>query len=200
MHYAISFQAELYDFLASTPRKKLLKHQLICVEQGLVLIKLGKLEYAVEAGQSFWLPFDTLASITYTPATLVRDVQISSRVTLPLAKQGGYVELNELMLALLNRLVTLASNREAQLDLLAVLRQELTSIKPILRESKLTKEINHWTVKQSSTLANELQLVLTVREATKQMKSGKKRSVVVETLFDGNESLLTGLEKSILGI
>ena len=120
MHYAISFQAELYDFLASTPRKKLLKHQLICVEQGLVLIKLGKLEYAVEAGQSFWLPFDTLASITYTPATLVRDVQISSRVTLPLAKQGGYVELNELMLALLNRLVTLASNREAQLDLLAV--------------------------------------------------------------------------------
>lgn len=200
MHYAISFQSELYDFLVSTSRKKLLKHQLICVEKGLALVKLGKQEYAVEAGQSFWLPFDALTSITYTPKTLVRSVQVSSRVTSQLPKQGGYVELNELMTAVLNRLATLVANREAQLDLLAVLRQELTSLKPVLKESKLSQKINHWKVNQTSSLANELQLVLTVREACKQMKSGKKREQVVSTLFDGNESLLTGLEKTILGL
>lgn len=200
MHYAISFQSELYDFLVSTSRKKLLKHQLICVEKGLALVKLGKQEYAVEAGQSFWLPFDALTSITYTPKTLVRSVHVSSRVTSQLPKQGGYVELNELMTAVLNRLATLVANREAQLDLLAVLRQELTSLKPVLKESKLSQKINHWKVNQTSSLANELQLVLTVREACKQMKSGKKREQVVSTLFDGNESLLTGLEKTILGL
>ncbi|MCZ4293322.1 AraC family transcriptional regulator [Vibrio sinaloensis] len=200
MHYAISFQSELYDFLVSTSRKKLLKHQLICVEKGLALVKLGKQEYAVEAGQSFWLPFDALTSITYTPKTLVRSVQVSSRVTSQLPKQGGYVELNELMTAVLNRLATLVANREAQLDLLAVLRQELPSLKPVLKESKLSQKINHWKVNQTSSLANELQLVLTVREACKQMKSGKKREQVVSTLFDGNESLLTGLEKTILGL
>lgn len=200
MHYAISFQSELYDFLVSTSRKKLLKHQLICVEKGLALVKLGKQEYAVEAGQSFWLPFDSLTAITYTPKTLVRSVQVSSRVTSQLPKQGGYVELNELMAAVLNRLATLVANREAQLDLLAVLRQELTSLKPVLKESKLSQKINHWKVNQTSSLANELQLVLTVREACKQMKSGKKRAQVVSTLFDGNESLLMGLEKTILGL
>lgn len=199
MHYAISYQTDLYDFLVSTSRKKLLKHQLICVEQGLVLVKLGKLEYTVEAGEAFWLPFDVLTSVTFTPATLVRSVQVSSRVTLSLPKQGGYVELNELSSAILNRLTTLADNRDAQVDLLAVLRHELTSLKPLLKENKFTKAVNQWQAKQPSQLPNELQLVLTVREASKQMKSGKKREDVVATLFDGNESLLSGLEQAILG-
>ncbi|MCG9727764.1 AraC family transcriptional regulator [Vibrio brasiliensis] len=199
MHYAISYQTDLYDFLVSTSRKKLLKHQLICVEQGLVLVKLGKLEYTVEAGEAFWLPFDVLTSVTFTPATLVRSVQASSRVTLSLPKQGGYVELNELSSAILNRLATLADNRDAQVDLLAVLRHELTSLKPLLKENKFTKAVNQWQAKQPSQLPNELQLVLTVREASKQMKSGKKRKDVVATLFDGNESLLSGLEQAILG-
>ncbi|MCG9750305.1 AraC family transcriptional regulator [Vibrio brasiliensis] len=199
MHYAISYQTDRYDFLVSTSRKKLLKHQLICVEQGLVLVKLGKLEYTVEAGEAFWLPFDVLTSVTFTPATLVRSVQVSSRVTLSLPKQGGYVELNELSSAILNRLATLADNRDAQVDLLAVLRHELTSLKPLLKESKFTKAVNQWQAKQPSQLPNELQLVLTVREASKQMKSGKKREDVVATLFDGNESLLSGLEQAILG-
>lgn len=199
MHYAISYQTDRYDFLVSTSRKKLLKHQLICVEQGLVLVKLGKLEYTVEAGEAFWLPFDVLTSVTFTPATLVRSVQVSSRVTLSLPKQGGYVELNELSSAILNRLATLADNRDAQVDLLAVLRHELTSLKPLLKENKFTKAVNQWQAKQPSQLPNELQLVLTVREASKQMKSGKKREDVVTTLFDGNESLLSGLEQAILG-
>jgi hypothetical protein len=199
MHYAISYQTDRYDFLVSTSRKKLLKHQLICVEQGLVLVKLGKLEYTVEAGEAFWLPFDVLTSVTFTPATLVRSVQVSSRVTLSLPKQGGYVELNELSSAILNRLATLADNRDAQVDLLAVLRHELTSLKPLLKENKFTKAVNQWQAKQPSQLPNELQLVLTVREASKQMKSGKKREDVVATLFDGNESLLSGLEQAILG-
>ena len=67
MNYATSFESKYYPFLLCTPRKKTLKHQLIRVTDGLVLIRLGKIEYAVEPGQEFWLPFDTLTSLTFTP-------------------------------------------------------------------------------------------------------------------------------------
>lgn len=199
MHHAISFQSELNDFLICTPRKKSLKHQLISVKQGLVLVKLGKLEYAVEAGQSFWLPFDTLTSLTYTPNTITHSVSVSCRVRATFPKQGGYIQAGELLSALINRLEGLNGQHERQVDLLKVVQSELTTLKPELKETRYTKQINQWQVDKESSLANELKLVLRVREANKQMQSGKKRPVVVDSLFDGNDALLTSLEQTILG-
>ncbi|MDC5818396.1 AraC family transcriptional regulator [Vibrio europaeus] len=199
MHHAISFQSKLNDFLICTPRKKSLKHQLICVKQGLVLVKLGKLEYAVEAGQSFWLPFDTLTSLTYTPNTIVSSVGVSSRVVAPFPKQGGYIQAEELLSALLNRLEIHNGHHERQVDLLKVVQSELTTLKPELKETRYTKQINQWQADKESSLSNELKLVLRVREANKQMQSGKKRPMVVESLFDGNDALLVSLEQTILG-
>lgn len=199
MHYAISYQTENHDFLLSTPRRKSLKYRLVCVRQGLVLVKLGKLEYAVESGQAFWLPFDSLVSVTYTPKTQVSSIEVSSRVTTALPKQGGYVTLNELMIALMSRLETLGDNRDRHHDLLAVIRAELSELKPELKESKLTKQINQWQAHQASLLNNELQLVLRFREAKKQMLSGKKRALVVDNLFDGNDAILLSLEQALLG-
>lgn len=199
MHYAISYKTETHEFLLSTPRRNALKHKLVCVKQGLVLVKLGKLEYAVESGQSFWLPFDSLTSLTYTPNTQVSVVEVSSRVTTPLAKQGGFVTLNELTLALLSRLETLGENHPRVRSLLAVLLDELSELKPELKESKLTKQVNQWQPNQDSRLNNELQLVLRLREANKQMLSGKKRAQVVETLFAGNDAMLLSLEQALLG-
>lgn len=199
MHHAISFQSELNDFLICTPRKKSLKHQLISVKQGLALVKLGKLEYAVEAGQSFWLPFDTLTSLTYTPNTIVNSVSVSSRVVAPFPKQGGYIQAEELLSALLNRLEFHNGHRGRQVDLLKVVQSELTTLKPELKETRYTKQINQWQADKESALSNELKLVLRVREANKQMQSGKKRPMVVESLFDGNDALLASLEQTILG-
>jgi len=199
MHYAISFQSELNEFLVCTPRKKSLKHQLICVKQGLVLVKLGKIEYALEPGQCFWLPFDTLTSLTYTPNTVTSLVSVSSRVAEPFAKKAGYIQTNELLTALLNRLEELKPKREEQIDLLRVVQTELTTLKPELRETKYTQQVNQWQVEQASSLANELKLVLLVREANKQMQSGKKRPVVVDSLFSGDDALFTSLEQTILG-
>ncbi|EEX93739.1 hypothetical protein VIOR3934_00080 [Vibrio orientalis CIP 102891 = ATCC 33934] len=199
MHYAISYQAEHNDFLICTSRRKSLKHKLICVRQGLVLVKLGKHEFAVEPNQYFWLPFDTLVSITYTPNTLVDTIELSSRVSLRLPKQAGFIKSNELMTALLNRLRDVPATRDKQIDLLTVLQQELVDLCPALKEGKLSQQIAQWKYDGESSLSSELQLVLRVREANKQMQSGKKRPVVVEALFDGNDSLFTGLEKAILG-
>ncbi|RTZ17611.1 AraC family transcriptional regulator [Vibrio aquaticus] len=199
MHYAISFQTEQHDFLLCTPRRKSLKHKLLCVKQGLVIVKLGKQEYAIEPNQLFWLPFDTLTSLTYTPNTQVEVVELSSRVTTPLPKQAGFVKANELVSALLNRLTSIETLTEQQKELLAVLRHELIDLKPNLHESKLTKDLSQWRFDKPSPIANELQLVLRVREAVKMMQSGKKRPIVVNTLFEGNETLFSGLEKAIIG-
>jgi len=199
MHYAISYQSEQNDFLICTPRRKSLKHKLICVRQGLVLVKLGKHEFAIEPNQLFWLPFDTLTSLTYTPNTIVDTIELSSRVSFPLPTQAGFVKANELVSALLNRLKDFAEQRDKQVDLLKVLKHELSEIIPTLKESKLSKQISQWRFDNESPLETELQLVLRVREANKQMQSGKKRPAVVEMLFDGNESLFAGLEKAVLG-
>ncbi|KJY84584.1 AraC family transcriptional regulator [Vibrio galatheae] len=199
MHHAISFQSQNHQFLVCTPRKKSLKHKLINVKQGLVLVKLGKIEYAVQAGQSFWLPFDTLTSLTYTPDTLTNTVEVSSRVSARFPKQGGYVQFNELLTALLIRLEGLGDQRDQQIDLLNVVQSELTTLKPELKETQYTKQINQWQAKGESKLGSELKLVLRVREATKQMQSGKQRTVVVDDLFDGNDDLFSNLESAILG-
>jgi len=199
MHHAIDFQSQLDQFLVCTPRKKSLKHQLIKVTQGLVLVKLGKLEYALEAGQWFWLPFDTLVSLTYTPNTLTQSITVSSRVRTRFPKQAGFVHANELLTAVVNRLETIAERCDEQVLLLNVVEQELASLKPELTESQFTKQVNQWQADKASNLSNELKLVLRVREANKQMQSGKKRAVVVEALFGGDEALFSNLERTLLG-
>ena len=199
MHYAISYQSEQNDFLICTPRRKSLKHKLIRVRQGLVLVKLGKHEFVIEPSQLFWLPFDTLTSLTYTPNTIIDSVELSSRVSSPLPKQAGFVKANDLVTAVLNRLDDFSDQRKKQVDLLAVLHQELTEIKPMLSETKLSRQINQWRHDCDSSLSSELQLLLRVREANKQMQSGQKRLTVVEALFENNDSLFASLEKAILG-
>lgn len=199
MHYAISYQNQQHDFLVCSPRRKSIKHCLLRVEKGLVLIRLGKLEYAIEEGQSFWLPFDTLSAITCIPNSQVTRIDVSSRVSTSMPKQAGFVELNELITAILNRLQSIGDKRELHADLLAVIRSDLATLKPKLYESPLSHKVSMWAPNKKSALDTELQLVLKVREARKQMQSGKKRDLVLSTLFENNSELYNNLEKIILG-
>ncbi|MDA0128487.1 AraC family transcriptional regulator [Vibrio sp. MarTm2] len=200
MHYAISHQTSRYDFLHSTARRKLLKHTLFQVKEGLVLVKLGKLEYAVEPGQSFWLPFDTLCAVSYFPNTHVQCIDISSRVQVSLPKQGGFVSLTELAQAIISRLSDDSRNPQNDADLLTVLKADIAQLTPALQESTLTQQINQWAWDSSdSALLNEHQLVLKIREAKKRLLSGNKRAQVIKQMFDGNEALFTQLESITLG-
>ncbi|MFB9215732.1 AraC family transcriptional regulator [Vibrio sinaloensis] len=200
MHYAISHTTLEQEFLHITPRRKLLKHTLLHVKEGLVLVKLGKQEYAIEPGSSFWLPFNALCSLTYFPNSKVEKVDVSCRVTTQMPVQGGYVQLNELCQAIVTRLGDHTSNEQAKAELLAVLRTEFSSMAPKLHQSKLNALINqwHWDILDSA-LSREQQLVLKMREASKMMLSGKKRPQVIEQLFDGDEITFTQLEAVLLG-
>ncbi len=53
MNYAIQSETRHYPYLEVSARKRALKHSLIRVEQGLLLFRLGKHEYAVEKVKRF---------------------------------------------------------------------------------------------------------------------------------------------------
>lgn len=200
MHYSIALQTKEFGFLSITPRKKLLKHTLLRVEEGLALVRLGKHEYALEAGHSIWLPFDCLTSISYFPQTKVALTEVSSRVSQTMPKQAGYVKLNPLTNAVVERLASMNAPHEQKLDLYRVLLSELTTLQPVLKLNAPSQGIAQWSPKQeTSELSKEVQLTLRVREARRKLLSGSKKEQVVAELFDGNQAAFEAMYQSICG-
>ncbi|MDK9754927.1 AraC family transcriptional regulator [Vibrio sp. D173a] len=187
MNYAIEFHDANYPFLNVAARKKALKHSLLSVVEGLAIIKLGKHEYAIEPGQHFWLPQGCLSSLTFLPNTRVTRCDFSVRLADAFAQQAGYVKPSALLSALIEKLVMTKARSGHQLDLLAVVKHEVLTLKPMLTSSALTDSINKWKPGYDSQVSIELCLVLTLREARKMKLSGKKQSDIVAKLFNNNE-------------
>ncbi|MBR9788336.1 MAG: AraC family transcriptional regulator [Vibrionaceae bacterium] len=186
MNYAIEFHDTNYPFLNVTARKKALKHSLLSVIEGLVIIKLGKHEYAIEPGQFFWIPQGCLSSLTFLPNTRVHCCNFSVRLSDDFSQQAGFIKPSVLLKALLDKLSTVESRSDVQLDLLAVIKHEVGTISPTLASSTLSKAINQWKPGCEVSISRELCLVLTLREARKMKLSGKKEADIVEALFAGN--------------
>lgn len=199
MHYAISHQTSDIQFLSVTPRKKLMKHTLLSVDNGLVLVRLGKNEYAIKPGQAMWLPFDCLTSICCLPQTRMHTVELSCRVSSPLPKQAGYIELNELSAALLNRMATLADDHQAKINLLTVLREDLHHYAPTLELDSFSDQISRWQPNVSSPLDQNIQVALRVREARKRLLSGQGKAKVINELFSGSEEAYHAICQTVLG-
>ncbi|MDN3697110.1 MULTISPECIES: hypothetical protein [Vibrio] len=187
MNYAIEHQNTSYPYLVITPRKKVLKHSLITVQSGLLLIKLGKTEYAIEQGETIWVPFDCLTSITFFPNTHIQRVDFSIRLTDKFPTQSGLVRLSELSRAVLNKLTQKKLSPQHEKDLLAVLKEEVLSLQPTLIETQLSREFNQWEPGKSSDLEQINILVMTMRESKKRLQSGQKKALIIEQLFSGKE-------------
>ncbi len=186
MNYAIEFHDANYPFLNVTARKKSLKHSLLSVVEGLVIIKLGKHEYAIEPGQFFWIPQGCLNSLTFLPNSRVHRCDFSTRLRDEFPQQAGFVKPSVLLSALIEKLATTEARSDIQLDLLAVVKHEVLTISPTLSNSVLSKTINQWQPGCEANISRELCLVLTLREARKMKLSGKKEAEIVNTLFSGN--------------
>ncbi len=186
MNYAIEFHDANYPFLDVTARKKTLKHSLLSVAEGLVIIKLGKHEYAIEPGQYFWIPQGCLSSLTFLPNSRVYRCDFSVRLSDDFPHQAGFVKPSMLLKALVEKLPTAEARSEIQLDLLAVVKNEVMSLSPVLSSSALSKSISQWQPGCEARISRELCLVLTLREARKMKLSGKKEAVIVDELFAGN--------------
>ncbi|MDG3085238.1 hypothetical protein P7F88_03620 [Vibrio hannami] len=130
MNYAIEYTKEQSTNLVVTPRKKVLKNCLLHVHEGLVLFKLKKFEYAIEKGQSFWIPADCLTSLTIFPNSVLSKIELSVRLTDAFSSQAGYVSLGNVSGAILNKLAAKTASPEHTANLLQVVRDEIVELNP----------------------------------------------------------------------
>ena len=190
MNYAVGLEYRDCEQLIVTPRKRSLKHSLLYVQSGLVLVRLGKLEYALEAGEGWWIPADCLVSLTFMPNSKSIQLDLSQRLTLNFPNQSGNVELSSLGFEGLKQLETIDREHPLYPPLSELLVYEATQWKPRLIESPLTQAVSRWqpqAVKnQSHALSAEIQLALLIREARKLELSGKKEPQIAALWFDGN--------------
>lgn len=199
MNYAVEHQHTVYSFLVSTPRRKKTKFSLIQVESGLVLVKLGKNEYALEAGAAIWLPFDCLTSISYLPGCEVSQIDFSIRLQDKFPTQAGFVNLPPVSQAILSKLLSNKVSDEHRSNLMAVLRDEVRTLRPLLDMSPLSQKISQWSADHDSDLSKELLLMLSLREAKKRMQSGVKRDDVIKEYFGGCEEEFEQLSGLVMG-
>ncbi|MGI9845297.1 AraC family transcriptional regulator [Vibrio vulnificus] len=198
MNYAIEFKRESFSHLTAMARKRSLKHKWLLVRSGLALIKMGKQEFCLQPNQSFWIPQNSLCSITLFPGTQLDTLDVSVRVRETFPYSAGYVTLSALSLAIFNKLAETTPRSEEQLELLAVLKREATQIRPLFKPSELCKQLSRWSP-QSHELDKEWHMALLVREAQKRMLSGGKKEQVVSELFSGDEQQCNVICEMLLG-
>lgn len=185
MNNAIEIQHLITHNLTTTARKRTIKQKLIKVFSGLVLFRLGKIDYVVRPQQALWIPFDCLSSLTIMPNTDMIEIDVSMRLTDAFPSQAGYVALSSLSEEILQRLLHIHNDERIYQPLLQVLRDELTRLHPKLTVDALTKKISNWQP-DNQELERELHFALLAREARKWQQSGKAESQIINQLFAGD--------------
>ncbi len=187
MHYSAQVKECHSNSLVVTGRKKSLKHKFIYVTSGLILCRLGKLEYAIEPKQAFWLPFDCLNAWTIFPDTKYYEIDISARVTTQVPKESGYVAINDWMLLLLQKISSTNPTESIYQHLSYVLLDAIKDIAPVLSMTTLSQEISSWAPGTPLSPAHFNDILL-AREIKKMKQSGKQEQVIVNKLFPDSEA------------
>lgn len=199
MNYAIQSDTLHSRYLESTSRKRTLKHRLLHVTQGLVLLKLGKQEYAIEPGQTIWIPFDWLCALSYFPNTESITVDFSVRLKELFPAQAGYVRHSQLSLALIHRMADCSREEAVYTHLTQVLKDEVQKFEPELWISPLSSTISQWQPEDHGRVTQEQHIVLLAREARKHKLSGLKMQAIAQKLAKGNEQQLSQICKLVTG-
>lgn len=199
MNYAIQSETCTFPYLQVTARKRSNKHSLIQVNQGLMLFRLGKHEYVIEASQALWIPIDCLCALTFFPNTEVTRVDFSVRLTTPFPSQAGLVQHNDVTRSVLQRLQQSVADTPVYPYLLQVLKYEVQNFEPKLKLSGLSHQVSQWNPESAHKLSKELHLVLLVREARKRRLSGVPLQSVIDGLFAGENEQYQQLCQLLLG-
>ncbi|MDD1779705.1 hypothetical protein LRP49_00725 [Enterovibrio sp. ZSDZ35] len=92
MLQAIEYKTISADKMVIGARKKQSHSTFLFVHQGGALIRLGKLEIPVVAGQGYWLPLNCLNALTILKGSLVSTLDFSVRSTISLPSAAGFVD------------------------------------------------------------------------------------------------------------
>ncbi|WBA10208.1 hypothetical protein [Salinivibrio kushneri] len=161
-----------------------------------MLVRLGKADIPVYAGQGFWLPFECLHALTITPDTRLHQLAVSPRTQHPLPERVGHVVLPPLLTAGLMELGTpTASVLTAQQShhIQAVLLDQIMHLAPTQQLDARTQALadcvacaqtgqppvsaaQHYQLQALTQLTiAQLQEYFTVRQLRAAIKSGKSR-------------------------
>ncbi|OOF23162.1 hypothetical protein [Salinivibrio sp. IB872] len=203
MKYTSEYTAYHQDRLVLTPRKRRHTATFLYVEIGLVLVRLGKHDIPVYAGQGFWLPFDCLYALMITPHTSLHQLTVSPRVTVSLPQSTGHVIPSALLHAGLTALDPLSGanqNTPATRRLHGVLLDQLVTLSPAIAKDAsyqcvaacvdqanagrpLEGDNAHFTFQACTQLTySALCEYLTVRQLRAQLKSGNKLEAAATSL------------------
>ncbi|MCG3735701.1 AraC family transcriptional regulator [Vibrio cincinnatiensis] len=199
MNYAIQSETCTFPYLQVTARKRAIKHSLIQVDQGLVLFKLGKQEYAIETSQALWIPLDCLSALTFFPNTQITKVDFSVRLRDTFPRQAGVIKHSELSSAIINRLRESVASDAVYPHLQQVLKYEVQNFEPKLKMTALSQALNVWHPMQPGHVSKERHVVLLVREAMKRRLSGGKEQGIIDELFSGQCEQYHQLCQLVLG-
>lgn len=195
MNYSIQFELINNPFMSISARKKTLKHQLFYLSSGILLVKIGKHEYAVESGQYFWIPANCLVSITAFPLSKYSKVEISQRLNEPFATQAGYVSVHSIVTNAFELLAKTNLAADYKKVLLQVIKHEATNIKPKLTITDLSQSI----AQCRSQISKENSMALKLREARKSILSGQNKSSIAQQAFNMDIDEFDVLCQAILG-
>lgn len=199
MNYAIQSETCTFPYLQATARKRTSKHSLIQVNHGLVLFRLGKHEYAIEAQQALWIPIDCLCALTFFPNTQITRLDFSVRLRVPFPQQAGVVKLSDVSRSILQRLQEPVSDSPVYPHLLQVLKYEVQNFEPKLKLTGLSQVLSQWTPDSHPRISKECHVALLVREARKRRLSGVKEAQIIEALFADQVEQYQQLCQLILG-
>ncbi|WP_299013298.1 AraC family ligand binding domain-containing protein [uncultured Photobacterium sp.] len=224
MKQAIEFSHCIHNYLYVGSRRKSHTSYMIVVSEGSALIRLGKQEFLVSKGNGFWIPFDCLHALTVIPGTKFEKVEFSARLTIPVCRNAGFFKVTALDSALLNELRTESQKEDSPeqvqvvTNLLRVVADQATKLKvktnslcpslPNNFDQSLSLLIKGDKVTDKSAISaisnvigvstNEFEACITMREALKLSRSGRKLNQIADKLKMPADTI-SALAKPILG-
>lgn len=222
MKQAIEFSQNEHPFLFVGSRRKSHNAYFIVVTNGSILMRLGKHEHLVSKGHGFWVPFDCLHALTVLPGTCFFKVAFSIRLQQPLCRDAGFFVVSPLLDALLVELTKQPAEKhdwngvEGRLlkviaDQISNLSASTQSLSPainkqyhnalalLLNGNKVTEQAAVQAIEPIVGMTiKEFESCITIREALKLMRSGRKLPQIAAQL-NTSEVLLEALAMPILG-
>ncbi|KKD61563.1 hypothetical protein RN22_04845 [Grimontia sp. AD028] len=213
MKQAIEYFYQKADYLNVGPRKKQPQSSYILVHQGLVLIRLGKVELPVCKGQGFWLPSGCLSAVTVLQNSVISSFDFSVRSTVSMPNSAGYVLPSLLVAGIAEQLgKTVESSWDgAHGRLLRCARDYFSSVTPDDKYDTKTLQLadaiarldGSERLKRSEVLEctgfseDQIALQLKVRDCVKKMKSGQKLTNIAQQASMPEKELMLLIERTV---
>lgn len=165
-------------------------HRCIFITQGMLWLRLGKIEYVFKAGDICWIPAHCLAGVSFMPQTQCLMIEISTRLNIKLPTQAGKFTANPLLQASLERLIALSNEPSSENNGIAhlstiyqLIRYEFSEISP---ELDLLETVEQWRSQLTQLEQQQIDKITIMRQAIAAKSSGKTTDFIVDSLYEGD--------------